>query len=450
MKPNCVVSCPIDTFSGYGHRSRDFVRSLIDAKGDEWSIQILPQVWGSTPWGFLSKTDPLRSRFINNMTQQPDIWIQITVPNEFQRIGKFNIGVTAGIESTVPPPTFIEGCNNMDLNLISSNFSKKLFKEIQITQNDKNGNPVKNFKLEKPMEVLFEGLDTKVYFKEPEKSGLLNNIDENFCFLFTGHWLPGKFGEDRKNVGVMIETFLKTFNKRGPKPALLLKINKVDYSLLDKEEILKSIRKIKNKFDDQVNLPNIYILHGEFTNEELNKINNDPKVKAFVSFTKGEGFGRPLLEQAITGKPVITTNWSGHTDFILPEYNVLLGGELKNIHKSAANDFLLEQAQWFNVNTEIASKALKDVYKNYKKYISNSRKQTQFLKTNFSFDKMTEILKGYMDQIKPVSNVPLQLPKLKKKDSQSGLPQLNLPKLKKENSSPELPKLKLPKLNKIS
>ena len=433
MKPTCVVSCPIDTFSGYGHRSRDFVRSLIDAKSNEWDIKILPQVWGNTPWGFLDKTDPLRSHFVSNLTQQPDVWIQITVPNEFQRVGKFNIGVTAGIESTCPPPNFIEGMNNMDLNLVSSQFTKDTFKSIKLSEQNDQGQVVKEYSLGKPIEVLFEGLDTGIYFKEPTKSGLLNDIDESFCFLFTGHWLPGKFGEDRKNVGTMIKTFLETFRGRGSKPALLLKTNRVDYSLIDKEEILKKIRDIKDEFEYKDDLPNIYILHGEFTNEELNKINNDPKIKAFVSFTKGEGFGRPLLEQAITGKPVITTNWSGHTDFIRPEYNVLLGGELKNIHKSASNNFLLEQAQWFNVNTEVASKAMKDVYKHYKKYIENSRKQTKFLKENFSQDKMTKVLKSYLDQIKPVVNNPIQLPKLKKATPTevSNVPKLKLPKLKK-------------------
>ena len=436
MKPTCIVSCPIDTFSGYGHRSRDFVHSLIEAKGNDWEIKILPQVWGNTPWGFLDKDDPLRSRFIPNLTQQPDIWMQITIPNEFQKVGKYSIGITAGIESTCPPPDFIEGMNRMDLNLVSSNFTKDTFSKIQITQNDKEGKPQKTFKLERPIEVLLEGLDTGVYFKEPGKSNLLDNIDESFCFLFTGHWLPGNFGEDRKNVATMIETFLKTFKGGRVKPALLLKTNKVDYSLLDKEDILKDIRLIRDKFKHKESLPNIYILHGEFTNEELNKINNDPKVKSFISFTKGEGFGRPLLEQAITGKPVITTNWSGHVDFIRPEYNVLLGGELKNIHKSAANNWLIEQAQWFNVNTEIASKAMKNVYRNYKKYIESSRKQTQFLKENFSQDKMTEVLKGYMDKINVAVNVPLQLPKLKKigENPPLKLPKLKLPKLKKVES----------------
>ena len=419
MKPTCIVSCPIDTFSGYGHRSRDFVRSLIEAKGDDWNIKVLPQRWGNTPWGFLDKNDELRLRFINQITQQPEIWMQITIPSEFQPVGKYNVGVTAGIESTVPPPDWIEGMNRMNLNLVSSQFTKNTFSSIQFTKTNQQNQPVGYTKLEKPIEVLLEGLDTGVYFKESGKSGLLDDIDESFCFLFTGHWLPGAFGEDRKNVATMVKTFLETFSGRGAKPALLLKTNRVDYSLLDKEEILKDIRKIKSEVSGD--LPNIYIIHGEFTNEELNKINNDPKVKVFVSFTKGEGFGRPLLEQAITGKPVITTNWSGHTDFIRPEYNVLLGGELKPIHPSAANKWLLKEAQWFNVNTEIASKAMKDIYKNYKKYIDSSRKQTKFLKENFSQDKMTEILKEYMDGIKVAVETPLQLPKLK------------LPKLKKIN-----------------
>ena len=121
MKPVCVVSCPIDTFSGYGARSRDFVKALIKIKGEEWDIKILPQRWGECPWNYLSEDDPLKQRFIGEMKQQPDIWMQITVPNEFTPIGKFNVGISAGIETTIYPGEFIEGSNRMDLNLVSSN-----------------------------------------------------------------------------------------------------------------------------------------------------------------------------------------------------------------------------------------------------------------------------------------------------------------------------------------
>ena len=194
--------------------------------------------------------------------------------------------------------------------------------------------------------------------------------------------------------------------------------------------MIRQILRINNQV--QGNLPNIYLLHGEMTDEEMNQLNNDSKVKAFVSFTKGEGYGRPLAEAAITGKPVIVSNWSGHLDFINPKYNILIGGELQNVHPSAANQFLLKESQWFKINTDIASRAMKDVFKFYKKYWENSRKQTQYVKDNFSFDKMTEKLN-------------LLLPKIEPKPQ---IQSLKLPKLKKLNKT-EPPKIKLPKLKKI-
>ena len=422
MKPVCVVSCPIDTFSGYGARSRDFVKALIQSKEEEWDIKIMPQRWGECPWNFLSQDDPLRKRFIGNIDQnnRPDIWIQISVPNEFTPVGaQLNIGVSAGIETTIYPGEFIEGSNRMDLNLVSSEHSKKVALN---TEFDKINNQTKQLigktKIEKPVEVLFEGLDLNKYYKKPQNSGLLKDIKESFCFLYTGHWLPGIFGEDRKNTSLMIKTFLETFKGPGnKKPALVLKCNMVDYSLLDREEILNRINQIKDQVSG--NLPNIYLLHGEMTDEEMNQLNNDDKIKAFVSFTKGEGYGRPLVEAAITGKPIITTNWSGHTDFLHPDYNILIGGELKQIHPSAANQFLLAESEWFNINADVAGRAMKDVFKKYKLYLEKSRKQTQYIKDNWTFDKMTEKLINLLPkleaspQIQPIK-LPNNLPKLKK------------------------------------
>ena len=433
MKPLCVVSCPIDTFSGYGARSRDFVKALIQSKDKEWDIKIMPQRWGETPWNYLSQDNPLRQRFIGQLQQQPDIWIQISVPNEFQPIGKYNIGISAGIETTVYPGEFIEGSNRMNLNLVSSEHSKQVALSTQFERRNQQNQPTGVLKLEKPMEVLFEGLDLDKYNKKPQNSGLLKDIKEDFCFLYTGHWLPGAFGEDRKNTGLMIKTFLETFNTPSKKkPALILKTNHVNYSLIDREEILKKINEIKDQV--QGNLPNIYLLHGEMTDDEMNQLNNDNKIKAFVSFTKGEGYGRPLAEAAITGKPVIVSNWSGHTSFIKPEYNILIGGDLTNVHASSANQFLLKDSKWFSINTNIASKAMKDVFKHYKKYWESSRKQTQYLKDNWSFDKMVEKLDTLLPKVEAAPQMQT----------------LNLPKLKKvENTKQELPKLKLPKLKKV-
>jgi glycosyltransferase involved in cell wall biosynthesis len=417
MKPLCVVSCPIDTFSGYGARSRDFVKALIQLKDSEWDIKIMPQRWGECPWNFLSQDDPLRQRFIGGIepNKRPDVWMQITVPNEFQPVGHFNIGISAGIETTIYPGEFIEGNNRMNLNLVSSEHSKQVALATNFEKRDNNTQQViGQIKVEKPTEVLFEGLDLKKYNKNPQNSGLLKDIPEDFCFLYTGHWLPGDFGEDRKNTGLMIKTFLESFNTPAKqKPALILKTNHINYSLLDREEILKKINDIKNQVSGT--LPNIYLVHGEMTDDEMNQLNNDPKIKAFVSFTKGEGYGRPLAEAAITGKPTIVSNWSGHKDFIHPDYNMLIGGELKPVHPSSANQFLLKESHWFNINTDIASRAMKDVFKDYKKYWEKSRKQTQYLKDNWSFDKMVEKLNTLLPKVEAAPQMqPLTLPKLKK------------------------------------
>tara|TARA_R110001583_G_scaffold36463_1_gene120008 strand:+ start:121 stop:1425 length:1305 start_codon:yes stop_codon:yes gene_type:complete len=431
MKPLCVVSCPIDTFSGYGARSRDFVKGLIQTKGEEWNIKIMPQRWGNTPWNYLTSNDPLRSLFIHNLENKPDIWIQVTVPNEFQPVGQFNIGVSAGIETTIFPGEFLEGMNRMNLNLVSSNHSKNVALSSSFDKKDNNNQVISVLKLEKPIEVLFEGLDLDKYYKKPQNSDLLKDIPEDFCFLHTGHWLQGEVGEDRKNTGLLIHTFLDTFKGTGKKkPALVLKVNHADYSLLDKEEVLRKINMLKKNIKDT--LPNIYLLHGEITDDEMNQLNNDPKIKAFISFTKGEGYGRPLAEAAITGKPLITTNWSGHTDFLHPDYNILIGGELKPVHRSAANQFILKESQWFNIDTAVASRAMKDVVKHYKKYLKTSRKQTQYLKDNWSFNKMVEKINELMPKVEAApKNVGIKLPKLKKVGEKQELPKLKLPKLKK-------------------
>jgi hypothetical protein len=124
MKLLFVISCPIDTYSGYGARSRDLVKALIQV--DKYDVKILPQRWGNTPWGFIEdhqdKWGFLKEHILHQpqMNKQPEIWAQVTIPNEFQPVGKFNIGFTAGIESTICAPDWIDGMNRMNVNFVSS------------------------------------------------------------------------------------------------------------------------------------------------------------------------------------------------------------------------------------------------------------------------------------------------------------------------------------------
>ena len=251
----------------------------------------------------------------------------------------------------------------------------------------------------------------------------LDSIKEKFAYLFVGHWMEGEIGEDRKNVGLLVKAFYETFKNKAKKPALILKTSQVGSSYIDREEILKKIKQIRKTVNSD-NLPKIYLLHGEFTDEEMNEIYNHSKVKAMVNLTKGEGFGRPLLEFTQTKKPVITTNWSGHIDFLDPQMSVLLNGKLTPVHPSVVNDWIIQDSQWFSVDLGQVGHYLKDVFENYKKYTDGAKRQAYRSKTEFSWDKMKEkigqILEGSIPEFP--QQVQLKLPQLKK---------IELPKLKK-------------------
>ena len=184
-------------------------------------------------------------------------------------------------------------------------------------------------------------------------------------------------------------------------PALILKASQVGASYSDREEILKKIKLIK-KTVNSTNLPNVYLLHGEFSDTEINELYNHPKVKAMVNLTKGEGYGRPLLEFTLTKKPLITTNWSGHIDFLNPEFTSLIGGTLTQIHPSTQNQFLLPESQWFSADPAQTGFYLKDVFENYKNYTEGAKRQAYKSKTEFSWDKMKEkvdtLLNTYLDR----------------------------------------------------
>lgn len=427
-KPLVFLMAPVTTVSGYGARSRDIATALI--KSDKYHVVIYPTRWGSTPQNALdmgnSDHKAIFDRFISGqLPVQPDVFIQITVPNEFQKVGKYNIGITAGIETTVASGEWIEGCNRMDLVLTSSEHAKKVLEGSVWQKHNEQGQHVGEVKCTTPVDVLFEGVDLQRYFKTNEihKSidDQLSEIKESFGFLFVGHWLNGDIGQDRKDVGMLCKVFLESFKKRAPhnQPALILKTSRVDFSPIDKNAIIDRIEQIYASVQGH-NLPNIYLLHGDLTDEEMNSLYNHPKIKAHVSFTKGEGYGRPLAEASLSVKPILASNYSGHLDFL--KHGVLLPGTMTNVHPSAAWDkVILKESSWFTVDYGHAGQAMIDVIDNYKNYEINAKKQATLIKKEYSFDKMAEKLVGILDEKAP-KQVEIKLPQLKK---------IELPKLQK-------------------
>jgi len=418
MKPTLVFQAPVATRSGYGDHARDLLQSLY--KLDKFDIKVISTRWGNTPMDALNYNNEFHKWIVDNIVpsiqQKPDIYVQVTVPNEFQPLGHYNIGITAGIETTVCALDWIQGCNRMDLIIVPSEHAKKsLIGTVYNEANQQTGQLIRQHKIEKPVEILFEGFNENDFGTDVvAQIDVLNEVKEDFAFLFVGHWLKGDEGEDRKNIGMMIKAFAMAFRDEKIKPALVLKTSSATFSVLDREGIVSKIRHALAK--DYGKVP-VYLIHGDMNPYELNGLYEHPKVKAMLNFTKGEGFGRPLLEFSLTGKPILVSNWSGHLDF-LKEGAVLLDGELKNVHESAADQFLLKDSQWFNVNISKALSKIKDVYKNYDKYKVAAFQLGKQNKQNFSLGKMTKLFDEILNQYGIYTKVQpkfqqLQLPKLK-------------------------------------
>jgi hypothetical protein len=415
-KPLLVFQGPVATRSGYGDHSRDLLKSLFDM--DKFDIKIIPTRWGSTPQNQLDETSDLGQKILSNiivqLTQQPDVFVQVSVANEFQKLGKYNVGVTAGVETTIAPKEFIDGCNQMDLILVPSDFTKQVLEKTSFVETDrKTRQKIRDIQVQVPIEVLFEGVDTSIF--KSVKTDFLKDVDTDFNFLYVGHWLGGEVGHDRKDTGMMIKTFCTVFKNlpKGKQPGLILKTSHAGFSVGEREEIANRINAITKEFGDKC--PPIYLVWGDLLESELNELYNDTKVKAMVSFTKGEGYGRPLAEFATTGKPIIVSKWSGLCDF-LPQVNTIyLEGDLKNVHESAQNQFLLKESKWFYVDYTKAAQVIFDVHKNYDSYLKKSKGLSDNINNRFSLTKMTEVFKGIFDRyVKIQQKVELVLPQIKK------------------------------------
>jgi len=416
-KPILVFQAPIATRSGYGDHSRDILKSLFEL--DKYDVKVVPTRWGTTPQDQINPQTEFGKRIlenlVTNLNSPPDVFIQVSVANEFRKMGKYNIGITAGVETTIAPQEFILASNQMDLIITPSEFTKETLSKTSYTKVDKQTNKeVGKIQLDKPCEVLFEGVDLSVYNSKSEFS-ILEKVDTAFNFLYVGHWLQGDLGHDRKDVGMMIKTFCTVFNSlpKTKQPGLIIKTSHAGFSVGEREDLATKILELTKEFGDKC--PSIHLVWGDLSESELNSLYNDDKVKAMLMFTKGEGYGRPLAEFATTGKPILVSDWSGYKDFLPKDNTVYLEGELKEVHQSAQNKFLLKESKWFYVDYSKAASKMFDVYNNYKTYLTKSAGLKTNIQNNFSLSKMTSKLDTILTKyVKVIKKVELKLPTIKK------------------------------------
>lgn len=429
-KPICVFTSPIFTRSGYGDWALSLAKSL-----DKWcekksfDLKIIPTRWGNCSKRNLEAdiaVDPESKRLVDKLlrdqlTKQPELYLQCTIPNEFQPLGKYNIGLTAGIETTLAAGPWIEGINRMNVTVATSEHARNILVNTKLTKNHPDGRqePIQTVR---PVETIFWGADTNVFKKtseiSPEVDRYLSEIPENFAFLFVGQWTANNIVSDRKDIGMLIKTFCETFKGKKNKPCLILKTSGAAICTMDRYECVTRIRDVRRMVStNDEDIPNVYLLYGELTDLEMNSLYNHPKIKVHVSFTHGEGFGHPLLLATLSGKPVVAPKWSGHLDFLNPEYSQFFSGEIKQIPGEAVNDWFVRESGWFCVDYGKASEKLNNLFQYYGgKFLENAESLRIENSQKFSLEAMDAKFHAFLDEYVPKFAVEQKiiLPKLQR------------------------------------
>lgn len=398
MKKKLLFVAPILSRSGYGDHAREVAQFLITQK-KSFDIKIAGTPWGNNPQTGLADNADLEKElsefFIteNDKYDGCDVYIQLGLPSEFKTIGKFNIGITAGVETDKVGKTFIDGINRMDLVVVPSNFTKETFEnssyEVNSTESVKTTTPIK---------VVGEYADECFYTEDniPTEIKELSDIEEDFCFLFVGQSSSDDSENCRKNIKSLINSFISAFDKAGNKPALILKTSGSNVSVSDYFATTKNIKKIKEEHPSKTQ-PNIYLLHGDFNSSELSAIYKNTKVKAFVTHTRGEGFGRPILEASLCGLPILATKWSGHLDITDKKNSVLLPGTLKPV--GISNELFCENSNWMEVDNQYSSDCMKKVYSEYDKYKQKAEKLKSINVSKFNKQTANEQYSNILSEI---------------------------------------------------
>jgi hypothetical protein len=308
VKKKILLKGPLLTRSGYGEQARFALRSL-QSREDLFDIYIQPLQWGQTSWindasDERQWIDHTIEKTIGYIQQggQFDMSLQVTIPNEFQKLAPVNIGYTAGIETTKVAHQWIQKANEMDKVIVVSSHSKNVFENTEYqAQNQQTG---ENVILKTHVPIEFVNYPVKTFEELPE---LDLGITTSFNFLTVAQFGP------RKNLQNTVKWFIEEF--RNDDVGLVVKSNIAKNCLMDRNRLYNDLKAFLHQLGDRQ--CKVYLLHGDMTDAEMHSLYSHSKIDAFVSFPHGEGFGLPLFEAAYSGLPVVTVGWSGQLDFLV-------------------------------------------------------------------------------------------------------------------------------------
>ena len=394
MRKKVIVRAPALTQSGYGEHSR-FVLRALRSREDLFDIYLEPLAWGHTAW--VSKSTE-ENDWMNKIIQKSalyvrqnpvfDMSIQVTIPNEWEKIAPVNIGITAGIESTRVSPVWLEKANIMDKIVVVSEHAKYGFDATSYTKTHKQtGHQVKLVN-NTPIKVVgypvrdFDNVDLDIDFKH------------DFNYLVMAQWGP------RKNLENTIRWFIE--ENYDEEVGLVVKTSIRNGSRADRTETEKRLSRLINEYKDRT--CSVYLIHGTMDPEEISSLYQHPKIKAFISLTHGEGFGLPIFEAAYNSLPIVTTGWGGQCDYLYVGEGKKKKGLFADVNYSIApiqpaahwDGVLEKESSWCYPDQGSYKMKLRQVRKNYDKWKKRAKKLERNIRNSFGpetqYEKLVESL----------------------------------------------------------
>lgn len=388
MIKKVLVRGPALTQSGYGEHTRFLLRSL-RLNPEKFDIYLISVNWGQTGW---ISEDSEERRWLDALILkthqyaqsggQFDMSVQVSIPNEWEVIAPYNVGVTAGIETTKVAPIWLEKANLMDKVITISEHSKTVFENTVYQGVNKNTQQSMTLRCETPVEIVH--YPAKV--KDTQKINL--NLKHDFNYLIVSQWGP------RKNIENALKWWIE--ENWDQEVGLILKTSMKNNSIMDREFTSKNLKTLVDSFLPEDHKCKVYLLHGDLTEAQMQSLYTNKKVKALVNLSHGEGFGLPMFEAAIQGLPVIAPSWSGHCDFLyMPtkEKNKKpmfadVNYDIAPVQQQAVWDGVVQKdSMWCYPQEGHYKTRLRQVRKNYDRWLKKAKSLRRWILKEFDSNK---------------------------------------------------------------